>query len=786
MRSARLALLAYFAASLLLWSLVPPGFAQGVTGELIVQTDFELIGTSELNGGGHVTWILTGDEAQELRRKIVALFDEYSQIPAGFPVEGTATSRNPNGMIDLGEAGAYTARLENNLEALPPGSTGPDLGYFRLAASDLLFQGSVNRSTTGLIDTRPTSTSNLEIRFFFDGRTTTQDTVLSLARRAFADALHDVFSFRRAQASNLTGSPWPLLAEDGWHVTTVGNVTALWAGNDATGRYEDGASNATRSADLVPSANPGLDFRFATSAYAEVTYRGRVADTNDTLRFEAALPPYAMWDEVDRLNATSGAWRTQRIDLNRYLGEPAVRFRFNFTSDASGNAEGFFLRDFAIVAPSTYEGVIVESQAHYLIGALSFSDPVVSVGSLNVVRTPGGEILWYGATWAGPAPPPDAARFQTFNALENPQALFVLMIVAAYVISRSQEVAWDRFRDAHAAPMRAGLEKTRWLHIAGKVAMALLILLYFIPTAFYNLGLRVFVSGPAYWILAVTVALALGLGTRVAYQVRLERSAPLGVTKERSAAAPGAKRAEGHCTHCLREIGNEDRTYVCTCGSGYHLTCASDLERCTNCRRPMAVEVARKARSVSIRCSSCGEVQTILEDADPRAAKCSACGHPLRHLEEGKGYLLVAANPGIAFAWLQDLVKGGKPGLVLSPAAPDRLRLEYGLQGIDVVHVSASAAKGVDPKRLDPDGLRAILPLSRSDKGGVVLYDGLEAFVREASLAEVTKFLRKANDMAFVHRITVLARLTPGTLGDSEVERLGTEFDESIDLTARA
>ncbi|MGQ0797972.1 MAG: hypothetical protein ACT4OI_08955 [Methanobacteriota archaeon] len=591
MRSARLALLAYLAASLVLWSLVPPGFAQGVTGELIVQTDFELIGTSELNGGGHVTWILTGDEAGDLRRKIVAMFDEYSQIPAGFPVEGTTTSRSQNGLIDLGEAGAYTARLENNIEGFPPGSPGLDAGYFRLIASDLLFQGSIETSTTGLVGTDPSDTSNLEIRFFFNGRTTTQDAVLPLPTRAFADALHDVFSFRRAQASNLTGSPWPLLAEDGWNVVTVGNVTALWAGDIATGRYVNGASNATRTAELVASAVPALDLRFATTAYADVTYRGRVADPNDVLRFEVArdAPTFSTWTEVGRLSATSGAWRTERIDLNLFLGQRA-RFRFHFTSDGTGVDEGFFLRDFAIVAPSTYEGVIVESQAHYLIGTLSFADPAVPVGGLNVVRTPGGEIAWYGATWATAAPPPDTVRFQTFNALENPQALFVLMIVATYTISRSQEVAWDRFRDAHAAPMRAGLERTRWLHITGKAVMAALILLYFLPTAFVNLGLRVFVSGPAYWLLAVTLAIALALGTRLAYQVRLERAAPLGVTKE-GIAAPAAKQAEGHCTHCLREIGREDRTYECACGAGYHLTCASGLERCTKCRRSMALEV---------------------------------------------------------------------------------------------------------------------------------------------------------------------------------------------------
>jgi hypothetical protein len=789
MRS-RTRVLACVTACLLLWQLIPDGRAQG-SGELLVQTDFELIGTSELNGGGHVTYVLTGDEAQDLRRKIVSMFDTYAQIPVGFPLEGSSTARVRNGVIDRGEALAYTGRLENELEGLARGSTGTDVGYFRLAASDLLFGDAIERATAGLLASDPNATSNLELRLFFDGRTTTQDSVLPLPTRAFADALHRVFSFARVQASNLSSGVWPLLSDD-WHVVTIDNRTALWAGNDVSGRYDNGVSSSMRTAELVPSAiepQPGLDFRFATDAWAEVTYRGRVADANDVLNFEVALPPnYATWVSLRPLNSTNGQWRTERIDLRAFIGPTAApfpRFRFTFTSDAAGNDEGFFLRDFAIHAPSAYEGILVESQAHYLIGSLSFSEPNVAGGGFNLVRTPGGEILWYGATWPTASPPSDTIRFQTFQVVENPQILFVVMLVAAYAISRSQESAFDRYEAAYPEGRRAALERIRWIHWLGKISMVLIVLLYFIPSAFYNVGVHAFVSGPAYIVLAVALALGLGLGTRFAYQIRLERSPPTREGVEAATVAAPGKDA-GACGHCQRPLKAHDRAFRCECGATYHLACASTLATCPNCARRIDVEVVSKKRSVSVRCASCGKVHGMPEDTDPRTLTCDACGAPVRRLEAGKGYLLVSDRAALGFDWLRDLTKGGRPGVVLTPASPERIRVEYGMPTLDVVQVSASVPAAIDPRRLDPEGIRAILPLSRSDKGGALLLDAFDRIIVETSLEEVMPFLRKASDMAFVHKITVIARVGPGSLSTSDLDRLGAEFDETVELTAKS
>ncbi|HEY5605585.1 MAG TPA: hypothetical protein VIL45_03565, partial [Thermoplasmata archaeon] len=200
MRSARPAALALLLAILLFWAVASPLLAQGPAGRMTIATDYELFGTAPLTGGGHVTWTLTGEEARELRAKILHLFDEYAQIPRGFTYGGGATGRVPDGRIDTSEGLAYTAFVENELEGTQRGQSGTSIGYFLLDRSDLIdkdAQVGFNRSTAGLLGTDINSTADVQIRFLFNGVTTTTDAVVPLSTRAFADALHAVFSFEQ-------------------------------------------------------------------------------------------------------------------------------------------------------------------------------------------------------------------------------------------------------------------------------------------------------------------------------------------------------------------------------------------------------------------------------------------------------------------------------------------------------------------------------------------------------------------------------------------------------------
>jgi hypothetical protein len=819
-RTQRNASLAVILFLLLMWALLPIVVqSQGPVGHLVVSTDYELFGTSDLRGGGHVTWTLTGARAAELRSRILRLFDTYPTVPRGFSSEGTDTNGNRNQVLDAAEGVVYTNLLEGRLEAAGQGSI---VQYLQLSPFDLRDKvaddpTSFSRSTSGLANTDLNATADVEIRFLFEANITTTNGRVPLATRVLADSLYEPFSYRAMHSPDLNqpapypGS-WPFLSEGGWHVVNAtgrpafwGGRPAFWAGNDSTGMYDNNVNAAARTtadpafASILPVYEP-FDLRYASRAWATFNYTGALLP-GDILRLEFAHPPaYTDWTALPFSTGASlpnspGGWTAETVDLTSLLGQRA-RLRFHFVSDGLAAETGIFIRDFAIEAPANYVGEVVESDTHYLIGTLSFSDPAVSSGGIHLIRTPGGELLFYGATWTGSPPESDTIHFRTFAVTENPQILFGVMMVSAYAISRMQESAYHAYREAHPPAYRPAVHRTKGIHRAGKVAMGVLVLLYFVPTAFWPVGLRIFVAGIAYWLLAVGLVLLLRFGTRAHYRHRLQQTPPPVFEEEEtvvrkvvlpapSSEAKATAAVVGQCTHCLRPIRVGERSYRCACGAAYHLTCATALVRCSNCRKPIAADVLRARKQVSLRCEACGDPQTLLEGIDPRAATCANCGARLRHIDEGKRYLVVAGNPAIAFAWLHDLTQGRKPALCLTPASPERMRLEFGVQDVPIVQVSSTAQGAIDPRQLDPLGLRSILPLVREGKGGVILYDGIDEMIGTASLGEVIRFLRKANDLAFVHGVTVIARVSPGRLTEDEVKRLNAEFDEYLDLSAQ-
>src|SRR5881392_4030025 len=131
MGSARPALLALIVVLMVFWSVVPATQGQSATGNLVVSTDYELFGTYDLRGGGHVTWTWTGPRAADFRMKVLHLFDEYITIPRGF---------------------RYADLLETSLENAPRGTQSQ---YVQMYPFDLREKTgdagtSFDRSTSGL------------------------------------------------------------------------------------------------------------------------------------------------------------------------------------------------------------------------------------------------------------------------------------------------------------------------------------------------------------------------------------------------------------------------------------------------------------------------------------------------------------------------------------------------------------------------------------------------------------------------------------------------------------
>src|SRR5256884_2091175 len=319
MGSARPAVLAVVTFLLVFWSVFTPAVGQSPAGHMVVTTDYELFGTSDLNGGGHVTWTLTGAKAADLRAKILHLFDEYGQIPRGFPFEGAATSANPDGILEAAEGASYTDRVENVLEG--SGGQGTLVQYMRLWPFDLRQKNAdpavgFSQSTSGLSNTNLSTSADVEIRMLFEANTTTRNSRISLPTAALAESLYRVFAYQVAQSPDLKQSgiyppAWPFLNEGGWHVTNSTSCPSgvsspcqtFWAGDDATGTYANNTVAATRTiADSLGLTLPiyvPFDLRLASQAWLTFNYTGQVANPQDRLRLEIAhAPGFTDWTNL--------------------------------------------------------------------------------------------------------------------------------------------------------------------------------------------------------------------------------------------------------------------------------------------------------------------------------------------------------------------------------------------------------------------------------------------------------------------------------------------------------
>ncbi|MFH0815196.1 MAG: DUF835 domain-containing protein [Methanobacteriota archaeon] len=103
-------LLALAIASVFIVNLAPAGSAQADQSYVKVSTDYQLLGAQDLHGGGHLTYTLEGVAAQDLRQKVLDVYD------------GAVSPFVHNGQIESSElkyseaAGTYIADIERALE----------------------------------------------------------------------------------------------------------------------------------------------------------------------------------------------------------------------------------------------------------------------------------------------------------------------------------------------------------------------------------------------------------------------------------------------------------------------------------------------------------------------------------------------------------------------------------------------------------------------------------------------------------------------------------------------
>lgn len=782
---------------------VPTARAQGPQGALTIHTDAEMLGVPTLRGGGHITWTLTGPVAVELRRKVLAMFDEYPSVPPGFPWAGVASPANRDGVLSAAETKAFTDMLEAEIEGQRQALGGTRWRYLLIERTDLFERDlPVDRSADGLVGRDRTSQDSIEIRFIFDGRTVSENFPFAPASRALADGLYSMFELRQSESLDDTAPRvWPLQLMNGWHLVRLpgDGRNALWAGNASgnadplNGTYDNGLSSATVTTTAV--GVDWTDLRFATTANVTFGYMGRGADAGDTLRLQVAPgPAFSTWTDltndagqVSLPGTASYAWRSASYNLSAYIGQQ-VRLRLLFTSDGSGNAApGFFVRDFAIAAPSRYVGELVLSDIDYMVGTIDFQDVSAVPGHLHIIRTPVGEVLMYNAAFDVSTMNADAATFRSFLWYENPQFLFVVLIIAGYAISRVQDHTYRSYRSRHPREYRAAASPTRWLHWVGRIAITVLVLFYLFPTGLAILGSSTVVAGIPLIALSAAAGVGVGAGSWLFYRFQGKLIPPeTGVAGtadgDLEPPPPEGISTSASCSHCLQPLGSTLDTLVCTCGLSYHRGCADVLVTCSTCGRTLAEKSKQKAPAT---CRTCGEVQLVDPDQNLFTAVCSVCGTTLELPEAGYNYLVLSSDPAPVYIWFGRLCKNGSKGLALSTVFPDKLRKDHGIDAAEILWLSDTSPGPTtfDPRRLEFEIMRALMAFIRTNPGGSLVIDGVEHLIVENTLDKVVRFAKRLNDLASVNRVTLFVPVAPGSVGGEDLALLQQAFDRTIDLT---
>ena len=183
---------------------------------------------------------------------------------------------------------------------------------------------------------------------------------------------------------------------------------------------------------------------------------------------------------------------------------------------------------------------------------------------------------------------------------------------------------------------------------------------------------------------------------------------------------------------------------------------------------------------LTAQCPTCGEINVVEEGLDLAREKCTACGVILKDIPRAYNYLLIADEPHVAYEWFNSVVRKGISGLCMSTTFPEKVRREYGLPDVELYWMSDTnpGPRTLDPKRLDFEIMRALSNFVKNNKGGAIVLDGLEYLIVENSFDRVLKFIKKVNDLASVHDVTMFVPVTPTGLGPEEATLLRKEFDK--------
>lgn len=404
-----------------------------------------------------------------------------------------------------------------------------------------------------------------------------------------------------------------------------------------------------------------------------------------------------------------------------------------------------------------WEGTTEQTHWSYIVGFNSFYEPEKEDGSLYVVRTPAGEILYYSTEYKGRDASESTIMWDDMKVLENPQLLFVFVVVAAYFICLLPKKYFREYRDKYPLKNQSKAEKNRFVHLMKGVFTISLFLLYFFPA----IG-NFFMNGLYLIILGAGMLLVQGVLSKMIYDKK-----------------------KSQIPESMLSTTNKTKTRPRTRNKTTKITRVK-TRRPTGSAATGSTTRSKKNNVKRVYCDTCGEFFTVHKKRNLLTVSCPKCESRMRMLKEGYNYLLLEDEGSETYSVFSDFLEEGAEGIVITTNIPTKIEERYSIRNSKIKWITDHESENysiLNPQRLDFEITRCIKNFADKNERAVILLDGLEYLVVENGFEKVSKFIKKATDMVSVNAATFLVHVNPNSFASSELSILKKEFDNTEDLT---
>ncbi|UCE91856.1 MAG: DUF835 domain-containing protein [Methanobacteriota archaeon] len=499
--------------------------------------------------------------------------------------------------------------------------------------------------------------------------------------------------------------------------------------------------------------------------------------------------------DVANVTEATAESMTAGLVLHSWHSTDDVSVRLDFQCRGEGFSKVIFIIQPAVDA---FRGAVLDATGYAFDGLMrlehrvvafgvgAFTDPDMTNGTIQELRTPAGVVIWYTSEFevdgSGSASQ-ETISYEELSVVENPQVAFVVLFIGSLVIARLPAKRFEKFRKLHPKRYR----KYARPRLAPKVlAVALLAVLWVLYAMPFLMGyvFEGFILYSYYFLFLVPVAMAgQHAVTRYVYaKSSLDIPEETVVEIKQAQLAPDEPESLGLCAVCFKPIESEADMHTCdACSIDMHVECAQRARVCPSCEEILFPQDTR-----SIECKACGEsfLHSGMEDA--YSIQCTRCGAFQEEVVAGKNYLVVDEDPTMAYRMIRAMGLSGRAAMAMTIEFPGKIRADYELgEEVDVRWFSESTTDidNVNPQDLEGDAMETASTFLATTKRAGLLVDGIDQLIDLNDFDKVVAFIRRLNDLAAIHGSTIIIQVDKSKMDEDAYDVISEEFDEIHDYT---